>query len=92
MVGLCNKYGISKKYGDAAREEVSRISCGETYISAHDLYIAMSECIAEAERSNAKATVVNKIEESLMKIVQIRDFSEFDVGGLVSWSNSQAAA
>lgn len=92
LVGLCNKYGISKKYGDAAREEVSRISCGETYISAHDLYIAMSECIAEAERSNAKATVVNKIEESLMKIVQIRDFSEFDVGGLVSWNNSQAAA
>lgn len=92
VVGLCNKYSISRKYGDAAREEVSRISCGESYISAHDVYLAMSECIAEAERSNAKATVVNKIEESLMKIVQIRDFSEFDVGGLISWSNCQTAA
>ena len=92
VVGLCNKYSISRRYGDAAREEVSRISCGETYISAHDVYLALSECIAEAERSNAKASVVNKIEESLMKIVQIRDFSEFDVGGLVSWSNCQTAA
>lgn len=87
VVKLCKKYGIAPKYGTAAYDEVERIAMGENYISAHDLYLAMYEALAEAERSEASRLTLGQIEESLMKIARITDFSEYDVSGVVSWKD-----
>ncbi len=61
------------------------------YISAHDLYLAMTEVLSEAERCDASQKVVTKLEEALAKIVRT-DFSEDDVSGTVAWGQAQAAA
>lgn len=90
-IRLCNRYHISPKYGQAALEEISRIALGEMYISAHDLYLGMTEVLSEAERCDASQKVMTKLEESLAKIVRT-DFSEDDISGTVSWGQTQAAA
>ena len=86
-IRLCKRYRISPKYGQAAWEEVERIAAGELFITAHDLYLAMSEVLAEAERCDASQSVVSNLEESLMKITRT-DFSKDDVSGTVSWGDS----
>ena len=85
-VRLCNRFRIAPKYGQAALDEVERIAAGELFISAHDLYIAMSEVLAEAERQDASEGVMTNLEEALMKIVHA-DFTRDDVSGVVSWGN-----
>lgn len=90
-VRLCNRYHISPKYGQAALEEVERIAMGEMYITAHDLYLGMTEVLSEAERCDASQKVMTKLEESLAKIVRT-DFSEDDVSGTVAWGQGQSAA
>ncbi len=90
-IRLCNRYHISPKYGQAALEEIERIAIGEMYISAHDLYLGMTEVLSEAERCDASQKVMTKLEESLAKIVRT-DFSEDDVSGTVAWGQTQAAA
>lgn len=90
-IRLCNRYHISPKYGQAALEEIERISMGEMYITAHDLYLGMTEVLSEAERCDASQKVVTKLEESLAKIVRT-DFSEDDVSGTVAWGQAQSAA
>lgn len=86
-IRLCNRYRISPKYGQAALEEVERIAAGELFITAHDLYLAMSEVLAEAERCDASQSVVNNLEEALMKITRT-DFSKDDISGMVAWGNN----
>ncbi len=90
-VRLCNHYHISPKYGQAALEEIEHIAMGEMYITAHDLYLGMTEVLSEAERCDASQKVMTKLEESLAKIVRT-DFSEDDVSGTVAWGQSQSAA
>ena len=90
-IRLCNRYHISPKYGQAALEEVERIAMGEMYITAHDLYLGMTEVLSEAERCDASQKVMTKLEESLAKIVRT-DFSEDDVSGTVAWGQMQTAA
>ncbi len=90
-IRLCNRYHISPKYGQAALEEIERISMGEMYITAHDLYLGMTEVLSEAERCDASQKVMTKLEESLAKIVRT-DFSEDDVSGTVAWGQVQTAA
>ena len=90
-IRLCNRYHISPKYGQAALEEIERIAMGEMYITAHDLYIGMTEVLSEAERCDASRKVITKLEESLAKIVRT-DFSEDDVSGTVAWGQVQTAA
>lgn len=87
VIKLCKKFSISAKYGSAALEEVERIAAGEPYISAHDMYLALYEAVAEAESSEASSTVIGQIEESLMRIAKITDFSEYDVAGTVAWKD-----
>lgn len=86
-IRLCNRYRIAPKYGQAAWEEVERIAAGELFITAHDLYLAMSEVLAEAERCDASQSVVTNLEESLMKIIHT-DFSKDDISGTVAWGNN----
>ena len=90
-IRLCNRYHISPKYGQAALEEVERIAMSEMYITAHDLYLAMTEVLSEAERCDASQKVMTKLEESLAKITRT-DFSEDDISGTVAWGQTQAAA
>ena len=86
MIKLCRAFHIPPKYGQAAYDEAERIALGNSYITAHDLYIAMNEILAEAERCDASANVINNLEESLMRIVRC-DFSEHDIGGVVAWKD-----
>ena len=90
-IRLCNRYHISPKYGQAALEEIGRIALGEMYITAHDLYLGMTEILSEAERCDASQKVMTKLEESLARIIRT-DFSEDDVSGTVAWGQTQAAA
>ena len=86
VIKLCRAFHIPPKYGQAAYDEAERIALGNSYITAHDLYIAMNEILAEAERCDASANVINNLEESLMRIVRC-DFSEYDIGGVVAWKD-----
>ena len=53
-------------------------------VTAHDLYICMSEAVAEAERCNASPKVIRDMEEALAKIPRV-DWAEHDRGGIVAW-------
>ncbi len=90
VIKLCQKFHIASKYGQAAFDEAERLAMGCSYITAHDLYLAMYESLAEAERCNASANVINNMEESLMRIVTC-DFSDFDISGNVAWKDENAA-
>ena len=53
-------------------------------MTAHDLYLCMTEVIAEAENCNASETVLRNLEEAIARIPRM-DWAEHDVGGIVSW-------
>ncbi len=84
VVSLCKKLGIAKKYGEAARIEMERLTAGGAVVSAHDLYLCMTEVISEAESCNASESVIRSLEEALAKVLKA-DWAEHDVGGIVSW-------
>lgn len=84
VVSLCSKFGIAKKYGEAARVEMEHLTAGGSSVTAHDLYICMSEAVAEAERCNASPKVIRDMEEALAKIPRV-DWAEHDRGGIVAW-------
>lgn len=83
-VSFCNKVGIAKKYGEAARIEVERLAVGRNTITAHDLYLAMTEVLAEADRCDASETTKLNLDEALARFLKA-DWSEHDVGGTVAW-------
>jgi hypothetical protein len=89
VVSLCNKFGIAKKYGEAARIEMEHLTAGGCAVSAHDLYLAMTECVAEAQNCDASESVIRNMEESIAKILRV-DWSEHDVGGIVAWGSKGA--
>ena len=37
VVSVCKKIGIPKRYGEAARSEMERLTCGDRSVTAHDL-------------------------------------------------------
>lgn len=84
VVSLCRKFNIPKKYGEAAREEVSRYG---GILSAFDIYLAMSVIPADAESRNAPQYIVSNLDETVARIAKIQDWDEFDVGGMVSWKD-----
>lgn len=89
VVSLCNKFDIAKKYGEAARAEVEDISGGAP-MSAHDVYLSMTEAIAEAIRLGASEQTITRLEEAVAKTLHA-DWTEHDVGGVVAWKSSIAA-
>lgn len=89
VVSLCNKYDIGKKYGEAARAEVEAIS-GGAYLSAHDVYLSMTEVVAEAIRLGASDETITRMEEAVAKVLHA-DWAEHDIGGTVPWKASNAA-
>lgn len=84
VVSLCKKLGIAKKYGESARQEMEHLTAGGNAVTAHDLYLCMTEVIAEAENCNATQTVLQNLQEALAKVPRA-DWTEHDVGGVVSW-------
>lgn len=88
VVGLCRKFGIPKKYGTAAYEEIEMYRGGEgCSMIAHDVYLAMTAALESAKDKEASRLVINGIDEALAKIAQIEDWSEFDVAGVVAWKD-----
>ena len=87
LVGICNKLKISKKYADAAREEVERFAATSACCSMHDIYLSMAETVGHAERNGASQKTIRTIEESIAKVLTM-DWEEFDVGGVVAWGNT----
>lgn len=85
VISLCKRYAISKKYGEAAREEVCRCCGGGGRMNAHDLVVAMTATVAAAKMYGASRLTVNNIEEAVAKMAYLPDFGEHDVGGTVSW-------
>lgn len=85
VISLCKRYNIPKKYGEAARQEIENLMFGEDFLSAHDVYLAMTNVVVEAKRCNANQRVVDNLSESVAKILKA-DWSEHDVGGTVSWN------
>lgn len=86
VISLCRRYGIAKRYGEAAREEVCRYSGRNGVINGHDLYLAMTAAVVSAKYCSASPVTVNNIEEALSRIAMLEDFSEHDTGGLVAWA------
>ncbi len=87
VVSICKKLGIAKKYGETARVEMEHLMAGlkpGEPISAHDLYLCMTEVLAEAENCDASTSVMRNLEECIAKVPKA-DWSEHDVGGVVSW-------
>ncbi len=88
VVGLCRKFGIPKRYGTAAYDEVQMYRGGEgSSMIAHDVFLAMSACIACAKERGASRTAVNGIDEAISRISQVDDWREFDVSGTVAWKD-----
>lgn len=86
VIGLCKKFGIAKKYGEAAREEVVHM-LGYGTVSAHDVYLAMTAVLQDAATKNVSKIIYNNLDEALSKIAMLQDWSEFDVGGVVAWKD-----
>ncbi len=88
VVGLCRKFGIPKRYGTAAYEEVEMMRGGQGFsMIAHDVFLAMSACVAAAKEKEASRFVINTIDEAVSRIAQVEDWSEFDVPGTVAWKD-----
>ncbi len=84
VVSICKKLNIAKKYGEAARVEMERLTVGGAPVTAHDVYLCMGEALADAMNSRASAWVVRNMEESIAKVPRL-DWTEHDVGGVVAW-------
>ena len=87
VISICNKYGISKKYGAKALELVERYAIGSPCLSAHDVYLCICEVVGYAQKSGARNSFLLNLEENVAKIVNC-DWSEHDVPGTVAWKTT----
>ena len=86
VVSLCKRYAIPKKYGECARLMVERFTQGGRMISAHDIYLCMTEALAEAKRCGMGWFQLNNMQEQIAKIPKA-DWAAHDVGGTVAWGS-----
>lgn len=86
VVSLCRKYNIGKKYGEAARGEIERLSAGSPCVSALDVYMAMNNIVVEAKMMGARASVLMMLQENVAKVLRA-DWADHDVGGVVAWKD-----
>ena len=84
-VSICKKLRIPKQYGEAAREEIEQLTCDGSYISAHDLYLCMTDIIVEAQNKDVSQARLIELEEAISSIPKL-NFAEHDVGGVVAWN------
>ena len=88
LVSVCRKFGISKKYGDYARDAIETLAQSGRPVTAHDLYVCLaSEVINAAYYLNSSTQTINNLEEAIAKVLKIERWEEHDVGGLVAWKD-----
>ena len=68
LVSVCNAFNISKKWGESARIEMERLTAGGYAVNAHDLYLCLTEAIAEAVACNAKEQTRREIEDIINEL------------------------
>lgn len=86
LVGLSNKLCLPKKYADAAREDLERLTAGHTFVPMHDVYLSMSDIPWYAREAGASPATVANLEEQVARILRMdKDWTKYDVGGIVEW-------
>ena len=89
MMGVMKKIGIPKKLAFEAID-LFRHQCGTDPCSAHDLYYGIAEVIfmvqvnAESDRKGTPGMKVLKMEETVMRALNIR-WQEYDIPGDIIW-------
>lgn len=81
IIGICNKFRIPKKYGNQALETVDTWMVNATSLTAHDVYMALNEAIAEA------SDPIEMGDKLCILANPDFDWATFDVGGVVAWNN-----
>lgn len=84
LVGICSALKIPRRYADAAREEVDTFVINTPRMSALDIYLTISQIPLYAKNAGASENKILELEETVVKVLTM-DFSDFDVGGVVSW-------
>ena len=85
VVNICKKFGIPRKYGEEARTLIEAYTNGGTDpVSAHDVYLAISEAVGKARFGKAGMTIVLSMEDTVARMLRA-DWSEFDLGGVATW-------
>lgn len=84
VVGLCKRFGIPKKYGNIAYEEVDAV-IGNEPATALDIYVSMCNMASNAATLGATPFAVLELQEKVAKCLSIRDWGEFDLAGAVTW-------
>ena len=59
---------------------------GTDPVSAHDIYLAISESVGKARFGKAGMTLVLSMEDAVARMLKA-DWSEFDLGGVATWGN-----
>lgn len=86
LIGLSNKLGLPKKYADAAREDLERMTVGHTFVPMHDVYLSMSDIPYYAKEGGASPTTIANLEEQVAKVLHMdKEWSKYDIGGTVEW-------
>lgn len=89
LIGICNALNqrrtmISKKYADAALEELKYWMFSQDVITMYDIFLCMGECIHAAKEVETSMMVINTIEEAIALIPKMK-WSNYDIGGVVAW-------
>jgi hypothetical protein len=84
LVGICIALKIPRKYADPAREEVDTFTISTPRMSALDIYLSLAQIPQYAKDNGASETKILELEETVAKILNM-DFTDYDVGGVVSW-------
>ena len=84
VVSLCKRYNISRRYGDVARQEIEDFQAAGMHITAHDIYLSLSNAIGDARYVGVTAKVIETLEENVARILKAK-WEDHDVGGVVAW-------
>lgn len=87
VVSLCRKFGIKKKWGCFAKEEIERLAVNVASLTAHDVYLSMTGIAADAKARRASSSTVNFLTEAVARVLTVTDWDEHDVSGIVGWSD-----
>lgn len=87
VVGLSNKFHIPKKYADPAREMALQFMNDSQCLTALDVFMIMSEALANALSAGMKENTYLTMDEKLYATLSLNfDWKALDVGGVVAWS------
>jgi hypothetical protein len=85
VIELCKKFGIAKRYGSAAVDEIEIATYASPILSAHDIYISLQTAVLEAQQRGASRQTINQTSETMARILKIKDWKDYDVSGVSAW-------